>query len=165
MGILTILLPSNVHPTTEELRNLLASIKLDDAHRIIAIVARTQLRLEGRNPHRADRFYQQCVFTLAEKPQRKIDIVDAAIDENPPGGGGLPDQSPGFRSRRRRVQLVARLRAKHTRVADHPRADLCVCIAIRGVEAAREAAEDFLRGILLERAVVGVEDGFTLSVS
>jgi hypothetical protein len=89
---------------------------------------------------------------LAEKPERQVNVVDVAVDENPAAELGVRDEEAG------RVELVAGLRAEDGGPPDGAVGDAREGVAVGGVEAAGEAAEDLEVGL----CAGGVEDGLGL---
>lgn len=63
-----------------------------------------------------------------------------------------------------RIELVAGLRAENGWCADFTGGHAGVCVAVGGVKAAAEAADDFLGGELFDGGFVGVDDGLGLYV-
>lgn len=93
---------------------------------------------------------------LTEEPQRKIDIVDTAVDEDAARELGVGDEETTG------VQLVAGLRSEDGGCADVAGGHASVGVAVGGVESTTEAADDFLGGELFDGGVVGVDDGLGL---
>ena len=82
--------------------------------------------------------------------------MDAAVDEDAAGVLGVGDEEAG------RVELVAGLGPEDDRAADGAGAGFGEGVAVGGVEAAAEAAEDFLGGVRGEGDAVGGADGLGL---
>lgn len=149
---LTIFLSSSHHSGTKQLCNL-ASIKLDETQSIVAIVVLSQARFDSRD---ANGSHALDATILSEEPQGQIDIVDRTVHKDAAGELCVFDKEPS------RVELVARLASKHGRDADQSGAHLIVGVAVRGVEAAREPADDFLGRVSVEGGIVGVDYGLGL---
>ena len=100
---LTILLPGSHHPGAEQLDDLPAP-ELNQAQRIVSITVLAQLGADGGDTNGTDALDDA---VLAEEPQSKIDVVDAAVDEDAAGELGILDEEA------RGVQLVTSLRPEH----------------------------------------------------
>lgn len=129
----------------------LAAVEFDDADAdaVVAVVVSPQLGVHGGD---ADRRHALDRRVLAEEPQRGIDVVDGAVDEDAAGELGVGDEEAG------RVELVAGLGAEDGGAPDQAGAHFGVRVAVGGVEAAGEAADDFLGGVLLLRSSIGGAD-------
>jgi hypothetical protein len=112
-----------------------------------------QIRLHSRDSNSSNALH---TAILAEEPQRKIDIVNGAVDENPAGELRIRNEEPA------RIELVACLRAEDGRRADIAVGHACEGIAVGGVEASRETTDDFLGRVGFYRGAVGVDDGLGL---
>lgn len=130
-------------------------IELNNPQRIIPIIMLPQIRLHSRNPNSSNTLH---LTLLPEEPQRKVDIVNGTVDEDPARELGVRDEEPG------RIELVACLAAEDGGCAYVAAGQAGVGVAVGGVEAAGEAADDFLGGIFLDGGFVGVHDGLGLVV-
>lgn len=134
-----VLLTGRHHSRTEELGDL-PPVELHDAHRIVAVVVLSQLRRysgDAYSTHRLDD------AVLAEKPQRQINVVDTAIDENPTRELGVGNKEARW------VEFIASLAPDDRWPANKPTFHLLICIPIAGIEPARKPTDDFLSGVLL----------------
>lgn len=113
----------------------------------------TQIRLHSRNTNSS---HALNLSILTEEPQRKIDIVDTAVNKDTTRELGVGHEETA------RIELVAGLRAEDGWRADVAGGHAGVCVAVGGVEAAAEAADDFLGGELFDGGFVGVHDGLGL---
>jgi hypothetical protein len=89
--------------------------------------------LDCRDSHGADALDNAI---LSEEPKREVDIVDVAVDENATGELSVRDKEA------RRVQLIARLRAKDARPTNSAGVDSLPRVAVRSIKAARKSTED-----------------------
>lgn len=128
-------------------------VKLNNPQRIIAVIMLAQIRLHSRDPNRR---HALDLAVLAKEPQRQVDVVDRAVHEDPARELRVRHEEPA------RIQLVARLRPEHRRRANVAACHAPVCVAVRGVEASREAADYFLSRVLLDGFAIGVDDGLGL---
>ena len=94
---------------------------------------------------------------FAEEPKSKVDVVDRAVDEDTTGEFSVGNEEPTG------VELVAGLRAEDRWSTDVTVDGATVSIAIGGIEATGETADDFLVGEFLDRGIIGVDDGLRLS--
>lgn len=128
-----IVLPSSHDATTVKIRDA-STPKLDDANTIVHVPVFAQVRLHGRDAHGVHGLDEA---VLAEKPQREVYIVDIAVDEDAAAELGVVDEEAAG------VQLVAGLGAEDGEAADGGCGGARVGVAVRGVEAAGEAAHYF----------------------
>lgn len=127
------MLAGSHHATTKKVRDPPAP-KLDNPSPVVHIPPLGQPRLHSRDTNSADTLDDDVV---AEEPESEVDVVDVAIDEDAAGVLRIVDEEAG------RVQLVAGLRADDAWAADSAARAAGVRVAVGGVEAAGEAAEDF----------------------
>ena len=127
----------------------LAAPELDDADAVVDVAVLAQVRLHGGDAEGSDRLDDR---VLAEEPQGQVDVVDVAVDEDAAAELGVGDEEAG------RVQLVAGLRAEDGGAADRACVASAPGVAVGGVEAAGEAAEDFEVRFCFR----GVDDGLGL---
>lgn len=78
-------------------------VEFNDPKSIIPIIMFPQIRLHSRDPNRR---HALDLRLLSKKPQRQVDVVNGAVDEDPARELGVGDEES------RRVQLVACLRAE-----------------------------------------------------
>lgn len=127
-----VLLSVGHHARAVVVRNLTAP-KLNHANGIIKIVILLQRGLDGRDTVRRDALGHDVV---AKEPQGQVDIVDSHVDKDAARPRGVGDVETG------RVVLVACLAAQDRGPADAALGGLGVGVAVRRVEASREAAHD-----------------------
>lgn len=125
-----ILLAGSHHARSVKVRDL-AVVELHQADRVVAVVVLAQVRLDGGDAHGG---HGLDLAVLAEEPEREVDVVDRAVDEDPAGELRVRDEEAG------RVELVAGLAAHHGRRADRPGLHFAEGVAVGGVEAPREPA-------------------------
>jgi hypothetical protein len=89
---------------------------------------------------------------LAEEPKSQVDIVDRAVHKYSTGELGVRNEEATW------IELVASLGAEDRWCTDITVGCALVSIAVGGVEATREAANDFLVGEFLDGGVIGVDD-------
>ena len=134
----SVLLPRSHHARAIQIRNP-SAIELDDPNRIIPVIGLQQRRLDGRNPTRNNRLDSR---VLPEEPQRKIDIMDRAINKDPGRELRVGDKEPT------RIKLIARLTPENRRPPNKARIHLLPRVTVGSVEAAGETAHDLQMRLL-----------------
>lgn len=148
----TVFLASSHHPTAEQLGNT-AVIELDDSQRIIPVIVLAQLRRHSRDTNRGNGLDNR---VLTKKPQRQINVMDRAVDED------TTRELRVFDKETARIELVAGLRTEDARATDKTGLHLIECITVGGIEAATETADDLLRGVGFLGGAVSVDYCLTL---
>ena len=138
---------SSHHPTAEQLGNT-AVIELDDSQRIIPVIVLAQLRRHSRDTNRGNGLDNR---VLTKKPQRQINVMDRAVDEDSTRELRVFDKETA------RIELVAGLRTEDARATDKTGLHLIECITVGGIEAATETADDLLRGVGFLGGAVSVD--------
>lgn len=138
---------SSHHPTAEQLSNA-SVIELDDSQRVIPVIVLAQLRRHSRDTNRSHRLDNR---VLTKEPQRQINIVNRAVDEDSTRELRVFDKETAG------IELVAGLRTEDTRATDKTGLHLIECIAVGGIEAATETADDLLRGVGFLGGAVSVD--------
>ena len=128
-----ILLPRSHHAGCVEVGEL-AVVEFDQSDGVVAVVVLAQVWFDGCDSYRGDAFH---FAVLPEEPEGQVDVVDGAVDEDPAGELGVGDEEAA------RVQLVAGLAAHYGGCAQCAGGHFSMCVAVGGIEAAREAAHYF----------------------
>jgi hypothetical protein len=115
-------------------------VKFNNTNSIIPIVMLPQIRLHSCDSNSSNRLDTRL---LTKEPKRKVDIVNRAVDEDTTGELGISNKETT------RIELVACLRSEDGGCADVAVGHAPVGIAVGGVEAAREAADYLLFGVVL----------------
>ena len=105
---LTVFLPGSHHAAAEQLRNA-AIVELDNTQGIVPVIVLAQLRRDRCDTNRSNRLDHR---VLAKEPQGQIDIMDGAVDKDSTRELRIFHEEPAG------IQLVAGLRAEHTRTAN-----------------------------------------------
>lgn len=124
-------------------------VELDNSQGIVSVVVLAEVGLHGSD---TDGSHTLDLAVLAEEPKSQVDIVDRAVHEDSTGELGVRNEEATW------VELVASLGAEDRWCTDIAIGCALVSIAVGGVEATREAANNFLVGEFLDGGVVGVDN-------
>lgn len=124
-------------------------VELDNPQSIVSVVVLAEVRLHGSD---TDSCHALDLAVLAEEPKSQVDIVDRAVHKDSTGELSVRDEEATW------VEFVASLGAEDRWCTNIAVGCASVSIAVGGIEATREAANDFLVGEFLDGGVVGVDN-------